>query len=598
MFQKLLALGSILVLASCSTSHDAKPERAASAQPAGGIGVAPLKYPQRWVGLGGSCTTTESTDALIAKLKNAKDAGCTHIMLGEGGTGRLENQKPEYFQNARRVQDFAKQNGLTLAVSMVSVGYSGTYYHYDTNFAAGHPVKNVRYLVKGQTAKPDPTDVLGVKNTSFNEVVDGKLVGWQDAPVSLLDSTVNRNGKPSLKGGRLLTQIVPCEPFKYYRATWYVKGPKPEDDEGYFLRLNSTDSDRRQSYTEATVHPADKDGWAKYEVPFNTFEATSIRVGFGGGKAGQNWFSDLKIEPAGMLLLVQAPRIPLVVTSEDGKTVYEQGKDFKHIEDPIMAVRPFPGDAPIDHEAPAIELTPQSRIHDGDTLRVSFFHHMRVYTEQDAMSLSEPAIWPILERQIKMVTQAWPTGHYMLAYDEIRGGAWDPMPDPSIKTPGQLLAWHFRKSYDLVRKYAPGSTIYTWSDMFTPYHNAGDKPRYYYYVNGNWSGAGKDFPKDVVVMQWYAPTPQAMRYFADNGNKQIICGFYDDKTTEGMKKNIQQWVDVSKGVSGIQGYMYTTFANNYASMPEYFKLLDTYAKWSKSATAPADKMIMHGVDDR
>ncbi len=596
MFRKLLVLGTILLLASCAASHSDKPVAAPAPAPA--PEAAPLRYPQRWVGLSGSCATTESTDALIAKLKSAKDVGCTHIMLSESGTGRMEMQKPAYFLNAKRVQAFAKQNNLTLAMTMVSVGYSGTYFHYDTNFAAGHPVKNVPYIVKGQTAKPDPAAVLPVKNTSFNEVADGKLVGWQDAPASLLDSAVTRNGKPSLKGGPLLTQIVPCEPFKYYRATWYVKGPKPEDDEWYFLRLNSTDSDRRQSYTEAIAHPADKDGWSKYEVAFNTFEATSLKVGFGGGKAGQNWFADLKIEPAGMLLLVQAPRIPLVVTSQDGKTTYEQGKDFKFVEDPIMAVRPFPGEAPIDHEAPAIELTPQSRIHDGDRLGVSFYHHMRVYTDQDAMTLSEPAIWPILERQIKLVTQAWPTGHYMLAYDEIRGGGWDPMPDPSIKTPGQLLAWHFRKSYDLVHKYAPGSTVYTWSDMFTPYHNAAEKPKYYYYVNGNWFGAGKDFPKDVVLMQWYAPTPQAMRYFADNGNKQIICGFYDDKTTAGMKKNIQQWVDVSKGVPGIQGFMFTTFGNNYGSMPEYFQLLDTYSQWNKATTAPADKMIMHGVDDR
>ena len=40
----------------------------------------------------------------------------------------------------------------------------------------------------------------------------------------------------------------------------------------------------------------------------------------------------------------------------------------------------------------------------------------------------------------------------------------------------------------------------------------------------------------------------------------------------------------AKGAPGILGFMYTTFANNYKSMDEYFRLLDTHAEWGTQKT--------------
>ncbi len=551
-------------------------------------------YTQQWNSITGSCITAEGTEKLLALIKQSKDVGCNHLVLNESGSYRIEFQKPEYFENVKKVLAFAKENNITLAMGMVSIGYSGTYFHYDVNWDNGNPAKNVPFIVAGKIAKPDPLAVPEIKNPSLQEVADGKLVGWDDtpAPASLLDDQVLFQGKPSLKGGQPVTQNVKCEPFKHYRVTWYVKGPKHADDGSYFFKAssNSPTGHRYHTYTEPTIHPADKDGWSRYEVMFNTYEAEKMHVTFGGGKAGENWFAGLKVEPAGLLLVLHRPKLPFVVTSADGKTVYEEGKDFKQAIDPILARKPFPGDFPIDHEAPVLELTDGSRIQDGQKLLVSYFHHMSVYTDQDDISMAEPATWDVLTRSIKQVIATWNTGHYFLNYDEIRMGGWEEMPDPSIKTMGQLLAWHFRKSYDLVKASDPNATIYTWSDMFTPFHNAAPKS-HYYYVNGDWSGSWENFPKDVVIMMWYSPTPEGMRFFADRGHKQILCGFYDGKSTAAMEKNIQHWIEMSRGIPGVEGFMYCTFQGNYASMPEYFQLLRTYSQWAKlgeAGTAPKE----------
>jgi hypothetical protein len=129
--------------------------------------------------------------------------------------------------------------------------------------------------------------------------------------------------------------------------------------------------------------------------------------------------------------------------------------------------------------------------------------------------------------------------------------------------------------------------------MFTPHHNA--RPfsvkGYYYLVNGNWDGAWEGLPKDVIVMNWYSPKPEGVKFFTDRGHTQVICGYYDGTTTEKMKKNIGGWMKVTEGAPGILGFMYTTWRRDYGNLKEYFHLVDTYGEWGAAgAAAPATKI--------
>jgi len=187
----------------------------------------------------------------------------------------------------------------------------------------------------------------------------------------------------------------------------------------------------------------------------------------------------------------------------------------------------------------------------------------------------------------------WHPEGFMLNYDEIRVAMWEP-PDPGDEklTPGQFLARHFKRAYDLTRRIAPQAKIYTWSDMFTPHHNA--RPfktekkvnGYYYLVNGNWDGSWEGMPKDVIILNWYSPTREGMTFFSDRGHKQIMCGYYDQRNTAGLKKNIHQWQTVSEGVPNVLGYMYTTWGRRYTLMKEYFELVNTHDAWKASMPAP------------
>ena len=175
----------------------------------------------------------------------------------------------------------------------------------------------------------------------------------------------------------------------------------------------------------------------------------------------------------------------------------------------------------------------------------------------------------------------------MMNHDEIRIAGWEEPFDGVKRTPGEILAYNIRRSVEIARKYAPEATLYTWSDMFDPFHNAYSfetRNRYYYLVNGNWDGSWEGLPSDVVICTWIS-RPQTLNYFAERGHKQILCGYYDASSTAGMQRNIQRWMRVGEGVPNVMGMMYTTWQQNYDNLAEFFELVKTYETWVKDMPA-------------
>ncbi len=511
------------------------------------------KLPERWIYFTAHLRDDENAEKSIQLLRDAKASGCTHALFVACRGHRLAQEPTAYFERMKRFQDEAKKLDIRIVPSVCSIGYSGRYLNVDSNLVSGIPVRNMAYVVKGRSAAPDVRAALDV---------------------SLL--------KPD-KSGQSFVGNPKVPPFMYYRLSYDVV-TAGEGRVGSYASVSSNGYKRMHLRTDPVVKKVGDR--TMYQYVFNTLEAQELRVGI---YHGAHKLENVRIEPAGMLLIIRRPRIPLTVTSEDGKTTYEEGRDFKPVADPVVAVRPFPGEFPFDHPAPLIELTDASRIRDGERLLVSFWHHQRLGSDQDVISLQEPRVWEVFEDEVRQVTKAWNAEGYFLNYDEIRVGLWEPRePGEENLTPGQFLARHFKRAYDLVRKYAPAARIYTWNDMFDPNHNArpfGDKG-YYYLVNGNWDGSWEGLPRDVVILNWYSPTPAGLKFFADRGHEQILCGYYDGRTTDQMKQNIHKWMTVLPGVPGVRGWMFTTWTRRYPFMKEYFELLDSYDAWKGAMPAP------------
>lgn len=314
---------------------------------------------------------------------------------------------------------------------------------------------------------------------------------------------------------------------------------------------------------------------------------------------------NVKIEPVGMWRIVRRDLTPLMVASEDGKTIYEEGRDFNRVKCPALrtgadwTAEPTVG-IPPKIMGPAIELTPDSRIKNGQKLLVSFFHAYRIYADQDEISMEDPKVFELIKHDAANTVKVWDAPGYFMNYDEIRIAGWEPLPGGKPMTPGQLLADHVRKGYGLVKKYAPNAVVYTWSDMFSPFENAYGpedykmtssglvkvKPapsaaakRYYYLVHNFWEGSWEGLPADTKLFTWAANNSDDIEFYAHRGQEQVLCGYYDGPSVKQMKDNIGRWLNFSAGQRGIQGFMYTTWTRNYKNLKPYFDLLDGSDKW-------------------
>ena len=548
-----------------------------------------VEYPQRWVMASADVSTQAGLDKALKNLEIYKADGITHVLLGEAWTQRLEAAPAAYFENAKKYQEEAKRANIQVVMSLYAIGYGGFTYRHGADLAAGIPAKEMPFIVKGKEASADPASGLDIKNSDFEQAAGGKFLGWTTAAPAaenlVVDTTVKHSGNSSAKFSATkgktiaarLSQNLTVKPFQYYRVTVWVKSEGLEaDGESYVLGMGSGGK-RRNITTNMQIKPTQE--WTRYRICFNTLDSTDLQFSVGASDiaAGTVWFDDLKVEPAGLMLVLRRDMLPLVVTNEDRSITYEEGKDFQNVAG--LSDSEFS----VDHDPAKIMLTDNSRIKDGQKLLVSFYHPIRIYGEQDVVSIQEPKVLEIMEDQATRTVKAWPVGSYFLGgYDEIRVGGWEPQPNGEKLTPGQLLAQHFQKALSFIRKSAPDAKVYTWSDMFTPYHNASpDGP--YYLVNGNWAGSWEGLPKDVAIVNWYAPSKESVKFFGDRGHAQILSGYYDDRGEAGMKKNIENWMKMSEGVPNIQGFMYTTWSNYYQDMPGFFRLIAEYPKWATGA---------------
>jgi hypothetical protein len=152
---------------------------------------------------------------------------------------------------------------------------------------------------------------------------------------------------------------------------------------------------------------------------------------------------------------------------------------------------------------------------------------------------------------------------------------WDQACQSRQLTPGQLLADNVRKCTEIIKKLRPDAKIWVWSDMFCPQENAVDE---YYLVNGSLQGSWEGLTPEIGIANWANHLEgKNLKWFADRGHEQVLCGYYD-----GGGYAIDKWRAAGHGLPGIVGAMYTTWVDNYRDM-------ETWAKSAWGEAAPTAK---------
>ncbi len=353
-------------------------------------------------------------------------------------------------------------------------------------------------------------------------------------------------------------QTVHVQPHRAYRVRVWVKteGLQPADA---FKLLALTTGDREIAPRE--FHLPTTGDWREITMVMNSLNFGQVRfyAGLWGGKAGKVWLDDWSLEEIGPVNVLRRPGTPVTVRSEDGAITYAEGKDYAALKDPEL--KPWRDD----REALPLKILPDSRIHEGEHLRVSWYHPMIVHDGQITVCMAEPALYDIFDHEAKLLAERLHPRRVFLNMDKIRmGGTCRACRGQNM---GELLGRCVTRQAQIIRNYAPGAQVYVWSDMFDPNHNGHGN---YYLVDGDFAGSWQHVPKDIVMAVWGGePQEKSLRFFSGAGFRTLAACYYDADDLDEVKG----WLKSAREVPNVRGFMYTPWEKKYSLLPAFGDLL-------------------------
>ncbi len=539
----------------------------------------PPTYELRWVWCMHNLQVKENADAVIRLIERAAQAGYNGGVLADYKFNVLDRVPAHYFENVARVRQAAAKHRIELIPTVFPIGYSAGLLAHDPNLAEGVPVKEAPFVVHRTEAVLAPDPPARLVNGDLEQVQGDRFTGFsfQDDPgrTTFADREVRHGGQVACRiqdigrgptGNARLVQRVPVRPYACYRLSAWIKTKDLRPTGGFKLMALGGKGNRALTFDERSLKPTQD--WQQVEVVFNSLDQTEVLLYAGqwGGKSDTLWLDDLALEELALVNVLRRPGCPFTVASADGRTMYEEGKDYLPVRDEQLGQRPYAGEYDFRHPGARLRLTANARIKASDRLKVSWYHPILVHGNQVACCLAEPKVYALLSEQVRRVQKLLEPKTFFFGHDEIRVAGWCRACQEKHQTPGQLLAQNVRRCVEIVKEVNPQARVVVWSDMFDPNHNAVD---HYYLVNGSWAGSWEGLPKEVLIANWNSgKAPASLKWFADRGHEQILAGYYDHGV-----ENFRKWDQAAQGISGVKGFLYTTWQNRYDQLEAFGALL-------------------------
>ena len=539
-----------------------------------------LAFQWRWVYVTANFQVNESVDKLLAVMQRARAAGYNGVVLADFKFGRFEGRPAHYYTNLERARQTAADLGLDLVPCVMPIGYSTALLMNNPDLAAALPVRDAPFVVAGgQATVADRANLL--PGGAFERFTKGPPDGWDfvDGPgkSTFADAQVKHGGQTALRmesfragndhGNCRVTRKLTLAPWRQYHVSLWLKsqGVKPADE----VRVQVLDAAGRP-LTYTGLRLAATQDWQQHHIVFNTLANAQVTfyIGIWGGREGTLWVDDASLTACGGVNLLRRDGCPVRVTSADGATVYEEGRDFARWEYAKMGRDPYPGSFQVYHPEPPLKLLPGTQVRDGDRLLVSYYHTTIIHDSQVACCLTHPEVYTHLERQVRNVQQYFRPKYWFMSHDEIRVAGWCELCTAAGKTTGELLAANVRRCSELIQQVAPAAEVLVWSDMFDPHHNARD---HYYLVRDTLAKSWEGLDRRVILANWNGgKKAESLRFFAERGHRQVLAGYYD---TGDLRAHTQAWLDAAAGVASVGGIMYTTWRANYADLEAFAEFL-------------------------
>ena len=545
------------------------------------------RFPHRWIRASLNLQVDSQAETAVALIRRAQQAGYTGLLINDAKFGRVCESRPtQFYTNVGRVRGAAELAGIELIPLVMPIGYSNPIVSCNPNLAEGIPVRDCEFLVNGGEARV-ANDREFVPSGGFEEFAGDRPAGWDfvDGPGRWThrDTEMFHSGKASLRMDpapdnpsgdlrRVLAGLA-LKPWHQYHVSVWIKTDTIQRPENVRLLLHADDVDRR---VRLNLRPIDVQGtqdWTQHDVVFNTFDQANVRLYIGGWNPGNGtiWLDDVSVRETAGVNMLRREGCPVRVTSNDGTVEYVEGTDFERWEDPLMGGIPYPGRYTVWHEPPPIILTDDSRIRDGERLRVSFYHTRIIKGGLVCCCLNNEELDQYLRQHIEFVDALLKPKRYFMSMDEVRLVGWCGLCDDPQTTSGELLANCVRRCTQIVRDVSPDAELYVWSDMFDPHHNAVD---HYWLTRGTMRGSWEGLGQDVGIGNWNSGSrQQSLRFFAGRGHPQIIAGYYDRPN---VAEHLHAWLDAAQPFPNVDGVIYTTWKNDFRQLETFMDALNDW----------------------
>lgn len=527
-------------------------------------------YQDRIVWIFGWGLGSDNDVAEIKKvLKSAADNGFNAVMMS-AGMDSLCKQNTNYFKRLDEILKTCREYKLEFIPGVFSVGYGGGALSHNRQLAEGILASNVLYEVKGNVAEFVPESGVLFRNGGFEEYRGNNFTGYRfhDQPgvVSFVDTNVYHSGKASLRMenftanqwglGRIMQEIK-VKPWRLYLVTLWIKTENLRPANAFNLQVLV----ENRSLSPRQFNLPSTGDWRKISMVFNSMDYDTVRVyaGMWGGRGGKLWLDDWEVRELGVINVLRRPGTPVTVTSDDGKEVYTEGKDFEPLIDPSFSFWQW------DRKPLTIKLTKDTRIKPGQKLRVSWYHPMVIHESQVTVCMGEPELYQIYEHESELLAKYVKPKRVMLNMDEIRMGGTCKACEG--KDMAKLLGECITKQVAAIRKYNPHAEIYIWSDMLVPNHNAHPN---YYLVKGDFTGSWNYIPKDLIIAVWGGrPREKSLTFFDSLGFQTLVACYYDADDLN----DVRGWLDIARKCKNVRGFMYTPWQKKYQLLPEFGKMI-------------------------
>lgn len=538
------------------------------------------EMPLRWFYYPTNVLVGENTNKAKELWEGASKYKLNGVNLTDYKFSFLSDMPQRYFDSLKALDEFARQNHLKIIPGVMPFGYSNGLLYHNPNLASAMLVYNQKFYIEADTGRLVPHKDVILQNPGFENSTDNKFPGfnWIDRPgeKSFSDTETKHSGKASIRFDNF-EKFYPQEsnarinisravlPNSYYHVSAWVRTENlSADDTPKILVLDKTG--KALCYETPNI-PWNSQKWQKIDICFNSLKSDTVLIYWGvwGARSGRIWWDDLLVEEVPFINMVRRPGTPISVNHIVKDLFYREGIDYDSLIDPKTGrMYSYAGDYDTYHQPPAFRIKKGGSIVNGDTLLISYFHTVTIYDGQAMITMSDPEVYDIVEREFRILDSILKPQYYFMNHDEIRIMNWDHGDLSRIMTPAEILADNVSKCNDIIHKYNPDADTWVWTDMFDEYHNA--IASNYYLVNGDLTGSADIIPKDIGMVNWNSGknSLKSLGFFEQKGFRQIASPFYDTD-----ESHIRLWKERMRGFDSTLGMMYTTWQGNYSYLRHF-----------------------------